>query len=180
MAVRSALLCSTAMLILTTAGAMAEGTPLNRDGTIVIVADAPKAPGQSSPAGTTRPPPKDGSWANGLPTGQRMHKPFVITKELDKTTPLLFNVVGESDRHTILKSETGELFYFDTIGNRKVLPSLPLPKTIGAKVDGKVSAVGIDEQGNTFLKNGQGKLFYLDPMTGNLIPVNLNDVEFPK
>ena len=28
--------------------------------------------------------------ASGLPTGKRMHKPFVITKELDKSTPLLF------------------------------------------------------------------------------------------
>ncbi|MEP7234918.1 MAG: type VI secretion system tube protein Hcp [Ignavibacteriota bacterium] len=27
--------------------------------------------------------------ASGLPTGKRMHKPFVITKELDKSTPLL-------------------------------------------------------------------------------------------
>ncbi len=27
--------------------------------------------------------------ASGLPTGKRMHKPLTITKELDKTTPLL-------------------------------------------------------------------------------------------
>ena len=27
--------------------------------------------------------------ASGLPTGKRMHKPLVITKELDKSTPLL-------------------------------------------------------------------------------------------
>lgn len=27
--------------------------------------------------------------ASGLPTGKRMHKPFVITKEIDKSTPLL-------------------------------------------------------------------------------------------
>ncbi|MBI2803451.1 MAG: type VI secretion system tube protein Hcp [Planctomycetes bacterium] len=30
---------------------------------------------------------------SGLPTGQRMHKPFVITKELDKSSPILFNVL---------------------------------------------------------------------------------------
>lgn len=29
--------------------------------------------------------------ASGLPTGQRMHKPFVVTKELDKSSPLLYN-----------------------------------------------------------------------------------------
>ncbi|MBW2526967.1 MAG: Hcp family type VI secretion system effector [Deltaproteobacteria bacterium] len=28
--------------------------------------------------------------ASGLPTGKRQHKPFVITKEVDKATPLLF------------------------------------------------------------------------------------------
>ncbi len=31
--------------------------------------------------------------ASGLPTGKRMHKPLVITKELDKSTPLLYNVL---------------------------------------------------------------------------------------
>jgi len=30
---------------------------------------------------------------SGLPTGQRLHKPYVITKELDKSTPLLLNVL---------------------------------------------------------------------------------------
>jgi len=30
---------------------------------------------------------------SGLPTGQRMHKPFVITKELDKATPVLYNIL---------------------------------------------------------------------------------------
>ena len=30
---------------------------------------------------------------SGLPTGQRMHKPFVFTKELDKATPPLYNIL---------------------------------------------------------------------------------------
>jgi type VI secretion system secreted protein Hcp len=30
---------------------------------------------------------------SGLPTGQRMHKPWVFTKELDMATPLLYNVI---------------------------------------------------------------------------------------
>jgi type VI secretion system secreted protein Hcp len=29
---------------------------------------------------------------SGIPTGKRMHKPFIITKELDRSTPLLFVV----------------------------------------------------------------------------------------
>ncbi len=31
--------------------------------------------------------------ASGLPAGKRMHKPFVITKELDQSSPLLYNVL---------------------------------------------------------------------------------------
>jgi type VI secretion system secreted protein Hcp len=30
---------------------------------------------------------------SGLPTGKRMHKPFVITKETDKSSPLLYNML---------------------------------------------------------------------------------------
>src|SRR5882672_7962735 len=35
--------------------------------------------------------------ASGLPTGKRMHKPFVITKELDKATPLLYNILVNNE-----------------------------------------------------------------------------------
>jgi type VI secretion system secreted protein Hcp len=35
--------------------------------------------------------------ASGLPTGKRMHHPFVITKELDKSTPLLFNALCNNE-----------------------------------------------------------------------------------
>lgn len=31
--------------------------------------------------------------ASGLPTGKRMHKPFVITKELDKSSPILYDML---------------------------------------------------------------------------------------
>jgi type VI secretion system secreted protein Hcp len=30
---------------------------------------------------------------SGLPTGMRMHKPFVITKEADKSSPVLYNML---------------------------------------------------------------------------------------
>jgi len=30
---------------------------------------------------------------SGLPTGQRLHKPWVFTKELDKSTPVLYNIL---------------------------------------------------------------------------------------
>jgi type VI secretion system secreted protein Hcp len=35
--------------------------------------------------------------ASGLPTGKRMHKPFVITKELDKSSPLLYNALVHNE-----------------------------------------------------------------------------------
>lgn len=34
--------------------------------------------------------------ASGLPTGKRQHKPLVITKELDKSSPLLMEAMVES------------------------------------------------------------------------------------
>jgi hypothetical protein len=44
--------------------------------------------------------------ASGLPTGKRMHKPFVITKELDKSTPLLF----QDGKARIALSDVATLF----------------------------------------------------------------------
>jgi type VI secretion system secreted protein Hcp len=41
--------------------------------------------------------------ASGLPTGKRMHKPFVITKELDKATPLLFSTLVNNENITELE-----------------------------------------------------------------------------
>jgi type VI secretion system secreted protein Hcp len=38
--------------------------------------------------------------ASGLPTGKRMHKPFVITKELDKASPLLYNALVNNENIT--------------------------------------------------------------------------------
>jgi type VI secretion system secreted protein Hcp len=38
--------------------------------------------------------------ASGLPTGKRMHKPFVITKELDKSSPLLDNALVNNENIT--------------------------------------------------------------------------------
>jgi len=38
--------------------------------------------------------------ASGLPTGKRMHKPFVITKEVDKSTPLLYNALVNNENIT--------------------------------------------------------------------------------
>jgi len=51
--------------------------------------------------------------ASGLPTGKRMHKPFVITKELDISSPLLYNVLVNNENITKWElqfwSPTGQL-----------------------------------------------------------------------
>lgn len=48
---------------------------------------------------------------SGLPTGQRMHKPFVITKELDKSSPVLYNMLctNENVTEVILKFWTPQI-----------------------------------------------------------------------
>ena len=35
--------------------------------------------------------------ASGLPTGKRQHKPFTITKEVDKATPLLYSILVNNE-----------------------------------------------------------------------------------
>lgn len=35
--------------------------------------------------------------ASGLPTGRRMHKPFIITKEVDRSTPLLYDILVNNE-----------------------------------------------------------------------------------
>jgi type VI secretion system secreted protein Hcp len=34
---------------------------------------------------------------SGLPTGKRMHKPFVITKEIDKSSPILYSLLDTNE-----------------------------------------------------------------------------------
>jgi type VI secretion system secreted protein Hcp len=38
--------------------------------------------------------------ASGLPTGKRQHKPVTITKELDKSSPLIMNVLTNNENIT--------------------------------------------------------------------------------
>ncbi|MFP7754274.1 Hcp family type VI secretion system effector [Thermodesulfobacteriota bacterium B35] len=38
--------------------------------------------------------------ASGLPTGKRQHKPLVITKEVDKSSPLLYTVLVNNENIT--------------------------------------------------------------------------------
>ncbi len=56
--------------------------------------------------------------ASGLPTGKRMHKPFVITKELDKSTPLLSTSLGTFVVDADCDGITGSVSFKDASGNK--------------------------------------------------------------
>ncbi len=43
--------------------------------------------------------------ASGLPTGKRQHKPITITKEIDKSTPLLFSILVHNENIKTWKLE---------------------------------------------------------------------------
>jgi len=69
--------------------------------------------------------------ASGLPTGKRMHKPFVITKELDKSSPMLakessggvgFGKVSVSDLSVMITSG-GRSRKIPVVNNQITLPS---------------------------------------------------------
>lgn len=82
--------------------------------------------------------------ASGLPTGKRQHKPIVITKEIDKATPLLYRAFVENENLPRLKleywqpSKTGKEVQFYTVelhnagiaGIRFELPNTKDPENI--------------------------------------------------
>lgn len=43
--------------------------------------------------------------ASGLPTGKRQHKPITITKEVDKSSPILYNILTNNENVTEWKLE---------------------------------------------------------------------------
>lgn len=59
--------------------------------------------------------------ASGLPTGKRQHQPFVITKEVDKSSPLLANILINNENITEWRlnfwqpSATGKEVQFYTV-----------------------------------------------------------------
>jgi type VI secretion system secreted protein Hcp len=59
--------------------------------------------------------------ASGLPTGKRQHKPLTIIKEIDKSTPILMNVLVNNENITNLSlqfwqpSRSGKEFQYFTI-----------------------------------------------------------------
>jgi len=65
-------------------------TQKGREGQIAVIATAHEIVSPRDPA-------------SGLPTGKRQHKPFVITKELDKSTPLLYQALITNENLTTVE-----------------------------------------------------------------------------
>ena len=67
--------------------------------------------------------------ASGLPTGKRMHKPMVITKELDRSTPILHSVLGNNEN-----LPEGVFTVFGSGANAKAMPGGDMPLVYTVKL----------------------------------------------
>ncbi|KYF50822.1 Hcp family type VI secretion system effector [Sorangium sp. So ce854] len=75
--------------------------------------------------------------ATGMPSGKRQHKPFVITKELDKATPLLYNALvnNESISEWTLKFYTPGTQAAKNIGKEQNHYTVKLTNATVASID---------------------------------------------
>ncbi|WP_437933883.1 Hcp family type VI secretion system effector [Sorangium sp. So ce341] len=75
--------------------------------------------------------------ATGMPSGKRQHKPFVITKELDKATPLLYNALvnNESIKTWELKFYTPGAKAINNDGKEKNHYTVKLTNATVASID---------------------------------------------
>jgi len=70
--------------------------------------------------------------ASGLPTGKRMHKPFIITKELDKSTPALYSALVNNEN---LPEWELQFWRPNTTGNEKQHYTVRLTNANIASID---------------------------------------------
>jgi type VI secretion system secreted protein Hcp len=84
---------------------------------------------------------------SGLPTGQRMHKPFVITKELDKATPVLYNVLctNENLSSVTIKYWTPQLKAATATGNEVQYFTIKLTNANVASIEFRQANIKIPE-----------------------------------
>ena len=76
---------------------------------------------------------------SGLPTGQRMHKPYVITKVLDRATPALYASLASNENLTEVRikvyNQTGETQVYEVKLTNASIASISVRTVSGA--DGK-------------------------------------------
>jgi len=80
---------------------------------------------------------------SGLPTGQRMHKPFVLTKELDKATPILYNILctNENISSLIIKFWTPQLKAATGVGSEVQHYTVKLTNANIASIDFRMANI---------------------------------------
>jgi len=74
---------------------------------------------------------------SGLPTGQRMHKPMVVTKELDKSTPIFYNVLCTNENLTevVIKFWTPQIKAATGVGSEVQHFTIKLTNANAASID---------------------------------------------
>ena len=81
--------------------------------------------------------------ASGLPTGKRQHNPIVITKEIDKSTPLLYSVLVNNENLLHWKLE---LWQLTTKGTYQMYFTIELQNANIQQITTKGSNFGATEQ----------------------------------
>ncbi len=92
-----------------------------------------------------------------------------------------YSVAGVGDGHVVFEDERGSLFYVDDATgdqkfvSRNIFIKLELDRAGKAipwqkhKESGKVTILGVDQNGKTIMSNTRGEKFYLDAATGDMI-----------
>ena len=108
--------------------------------------------------------------ASGLPTGKRQHKPMTISKEIDKSTPLLAKAVSSSETNTEVNSPRDAASGLPT-GKRQHKP-LKVTKEIDKSTPLLAQAVSTSETNTDATSSARGGM--------GAGKVNVQDLHFSK
>lgn len=91
-----------------------------------------------------------------------------------------YAVAGVGDGHIVFEDERGNLFYVDKstgdqkFVSRKVFSKVEIQR-VGhpglwiKRMGGKITLLGVDQDGKVIMANKRGEKFYIDPATGDMI-----------
>lgn len=85
-----------------------------------------------------------------------------------------YAVAGVDDGHIVFEDARGNLFYVDEstgdqkFVSRKVFSKVEIQRQL-KRMGGKITLLGVDQDGKVIMANKRGEKFYLDPATGDMI-----------
>lgn len=85
-----------------------------------------------------------------------------------------YAVAGVGDGNIVFEDERGNLFYIDKstgdqkFVSRKYFAKVEIHRNV-KRMGGKISLLGVDQNGKVIMANKRGEKFYLDPATGDMI-----------